>query len=177
MVSYDRKSRGREGIAGDMAKTAKRRAGRPTKPAVGTARVSLGLKVTAKTKLVVEALATASGRTQSQEAEFLIERALQIDEAHKSLGTTLESIKTTGIEAMLAREGWRVVRMRDQDENAAYLWAPPGHTWNPRSGFLSEEELKTGAWKSADQLDQLAAEEKAKEAPSKPEPRRKAAVD
>jgi hypothetical protein len=159
-----------------MARTAKRRTGRPTKPAVGTARVSLGLKVTASTKRVIEALAIVSGRTQSQEAEFLIERALQFDEAHKSMRATLESLKTNGIEGVLAREGWRVVHMRDQDENAAYLWAPPGHPWNPRSGFLSEEELKTGAWKSADQLDQLAAGEKAEEKPSEPEPRRKAGV-
>lgn len=159
-----------------MARTAQRRVGRPTKPAVGASRVSLGLKVTAATKRVIEALALASGRTQSQEAEFLIERALQFDEAHKSMRVTLESIKTNGIEGVLAREGWRVVRMRDEDENPAYLWAPPGHPWNPRSGFLSDEELKTGAWLSTEQLGQRAGEEKAKEKPSKPEPRRKAAV-
>ena len=121
-----------------MAKAAKRRTGRPTKPAVGASRVSLGLKVTTKTKLVIEALAVASGRTQSQQAEYLIERALQFDEAHKSMRVTLESIKTNGIEGVLAREGWRVVRLRDEDEKAAYLWAPP------RSSVESPEWLPDG---------------------------------
>jgi hypothetical protein len=155
-----------------MARTAKRRAGRPTKPAVGVSRVSLGLKVTASTKRMIEALAIVSGRTQSQEAEHLIERCLQYDKTMESTRTTLESLETNSIEHTLARKGWRLVRMRDQHENSADLWAPPGHQMNPRSGFLSDEEA--GAWRSAEQLDQLAAEEKAKEKPSKPEPRRKA---
>lgn len=148
-----------------MARAAKRRAGRPTKPTVGASRVSLGLKVTASTKRVIEALALASGRTQSQEAEFLFERALQFDEAHKSMRVTLELIETNGIEQVLTRKGWLLVRMRDQNENPAYLWAPPGHPWNPRSGFLSDEEV--AAWKPGG-VSSEAAEEKAKEKPSKP---------
>ena len=56
-----------------------KRIGRPIKPALPGERPSLGLRVTAATKELIEALARASGRTQSQEAEFLIERCLQYD--------------------------------------------------------------------------------------------------
>ena len=59
--------------------TAGKRIGRPIKPALPGERPSLGLKVSAATKALIEALARASGRTQSQEVEFLIERCLQYD--------------------------------------------------------------------------------------------------
>jgi uncharacterized protein (DUF1778 family) len=39
-------------------------------------RVSLGLKVTAEVKQRIDKAAQASGRTQSQEAELLLEKAL-----------------------------------------------------------------------------------------------------
>jgi hypothetical protein len=55
---------------------ASKRIGRPIRPALPGERPSLGLKVTAATKALIEALARASGRTQSQEAEFLIERCV-----------------------------------------------------------------------------------------------------
>jgi TraY domain len=53
-----------------------KRAGRPTKQAEAGTKVSLGLKVTADTKSRLEEEASKSGRTQSQEAEFRIERSL-----------------------------------------------------------------------------------------------------
>lgn len=53
-----------------------RRAGRPTKPPSPGTRASLGLKVTAQTKERIEAAARQSGRTQSQEAEWRLERSL-----------------------------------------------------------------------------------------------------
>jgi hypothetical protein len=56
-----------------------KRIGRPIKTALPGERPSLGLKVTAATKALIEALARASGRTQSAQAEFLIERCLQYD--------------------------------------------------------------------------------------------------
>jgi hypothetical protein len=59
--------------------TAGKRIGRPIKPALLGERPSLGLKVTAATKALIETLARASGRTQSAEAEFLIERCIQYD--------------------------------------------------------------------------------------------------
>jgi hypothetical protein len=56
-----------------------KRIGRPIKPALPGERPSLGLKVTAATKALIEALARTSGRTQSAQAEYLIERCLLYD--------------------------------------------------------------------------------------------------
>jgi hypothetical protein len=145
---------------------AARRAGRPIKPVIGVARVSLGLKVTTEVKRTVEALAVASGRSQSQEMEFLVERALQYERTLRSLGSTLASLETDNIEAALARKGWRLVHMLDQHGNSADLWAPPGHPWNPRSGFLSDEELNT--W-GPDGVSQKAKEKAEREKQSEPE--------
>jgi hypothetical protein len=118
--------RGQPVLAGVTQMVAKR-IGRPFKPAIGAARVALGLKVTGETKRMVEALARASGRTQSQQAEYLIERALQYDQIAKAMGTTLESFEQDSIEAALRRKGWRLVRVSDQNGNSTDLWAPPGH--------------------------------------------------
>jgi hypothetical protein len=57
-----------------------KRIGRPTKPAAPGTRVSLGLKVTGEIKKRLEDAALASGRTQSQEAEFRLENSFR-DEA------------------------------------------------------------------------------------------------
>jgi len=65
-----------------------KRIGRPIKPAMPGERPSLGLRVSAATKALVEALAARSGRTQSQEAEFLIERAIQYDSILIAMGMT-----------------------------------------------------------------------------------------
>ena len=60
----------------------KKRIGRPTKPGTAGQRNSLGLRVTAEIKRKIEAGALKSGRSQSQEAEFLIEEALLKEEAY-----------------------------------------------------------------------------------------------
>ncbi len=60
----------------------KKRIGRPTKPGTAGQRNSLGLRVTAEIKRKIEAGALKSGRSQSQEAEFLIEQALLKEEAY-----------------------------------------------------------------------------------------------
>jgi len=51
------------------------RRGRPTKQAKPGTKASLGLKVTASLKARLEEAAAASGRTQSQEAEYRLERS------------------------------------------------------------------------------------------------------
>ena len=51
------------------------RKGRPTKTAKPGTKASLGLKVTASLKSRLEEAAAASGRTQSQEAEYRLERS------------------------------------------------------------------------------------------------------
>lgn len=61
------------------------RRGRPTKSATPGTRASLGLKVTADLKARLEAAAAASGRTQSQEAEWRIDRSFREDEVMAEL--------------------------------------------------------------------------------------------
>jgi hypothetical protein len=58
---------------------ARKRMGRPTKPAVEGTRVSLGLRVTAEVKNKLEEAAIKSGRSISQEAELRIERSFEDD--------------------------------------------------------------------------------------------------
>ena len=54
-----------------------KRVGRPSKAPRKGARNSLGLRVTAETKNRLEAAAAASGRSQSQEVEFRLERSFR----------------------------------------------------------------------------------------------------
>ena len=64
-----------------MAREAKKRVGRPPRnPPTRGQRVSLGLKVTAEVKRHLDSAFRTSGRTQSQEAEHLIEKALAYDQ-------------------------------------------------------------------------------------------------
>jgi hypothetical protein len=110
--------------------TTAKRIGRPmNKPAKGT-RVSLGLKVTAEVKRHVDAAAQASGRTQSQEAEALIEKALQYDRVLAASGTTSEKL----LEGALRAVGYTPVHSPH-----GKIWLPPGYP-TQRSGFISPEE-------------------------------------
>ena len=54
-----------------------KRVGRPSKAPQKGARNSLGLRVTAETKNRLKAAVAASGRSQSQEAEFRLERSFR----------------------------------------------------------------------------------------------------
>jgi hypothetical protein len=58
-----------------MNQDAKKRIGRPPKEPVPGQRVSLGLKVTPEIKQRLDQEARKNGRTQSQQAEVMIERA------------------------------------------------------------------------------------------------------
>lgn len=60
--------------------SAKKRTGRPAKKPKPGSRVSLGLKVTAQMKELLDAQAKASGRTQSQEAELRLEQTFWQEE-------------------------------------------------------------------------------------------------
>jgi len=55
----------------------KKKTGRPTKPGKKGERVPLGLRVTASLKEQLDSAALKSGRSQSQEAEFRLERSFQ----------------------------------------------------------------------------------------------------
>lgn len=62
-----------------MAKSGKR--GRPTKAPKAGERVPLGLRVTAEMKRKLDAASERSGRSQSQEAEFRMERSFSEEDA------------------------------------------------------------------------------------------------
>lgn len=66
------------------------RRGRPFTEPVAGKRAPLSLLVRAEIKRVVDDLARASGRTQSQEAEILIERCLVYD---RCFGNTTAALK------------------------------------------------------------------------------------
>ena len=58
-----------------------KRIGRPVKKPKPRTRVSLGLKVTPRIKTKLDAAARSSGRTQSQEAERLLEQSFSEEDA------------------------------------------------------------------------------------------------
>jgi hypothetical protein len=86
---------------------ARKHIGRPIKPALPGERPSLGLKVTAATKALIEALARASGRTQSAEAEFLIERCLQYDRTLMAMRVTERELSTAQARVVTLKHGKR----------------------------------------------------------------------
>jgi hypothetical protein len=94
-----------------------KRIGRPIKPALPGERPSLGLKVTAATKALIEALARASGRTQSQEAEFLIERCLQYDRTLTAMQVTERELAAAQARVVTLKRGQRADG-EDADEPA-----------------------------------------------------------
>jgi hypothetical protein len=94
-----------------------RRIGRPIKPALPGERPSLGLKVTAATKALIEALARSSGRTQSAEAEFLIERCLQYDRTLMAMRVTERELSAAQARFVTLKRGKRAAGV-DADEPA-----------------------------------------------------------
>ena len=119
----------------DMTKPAKR-IGRPLKRAVGRDRLPLGLKVTAKMKRYIDKLARDSGRTQSQEAELLMESALEFKITLGSMRTTLAEMETQNIDAVLFRLGYTPIR-HVHEGKAWKLWAEPGFPGVERPAFVS----------------------------------------
>jgi hypothetical protein len=116
-----------------MTKEAKR-IGRPMKAPARGKRVSLGLKVTAEVKRHIDSAARASGRTQSQEAEILIERALQYDRMLGAMRTTLAQIEDGNIAAAMQRKGYT-----PQHTHRGTIWEPPGYR-DDHSGFIPPED-------------------------------------
>ena len=116
-----------------MAKA--KRIGRPLNPPSPKGqRVSLGLKVRAEVKALVDREALKTGRTQSQEAELLIERCLQYDRTLAAMRMTLADMEKGSVEAALFRLGYTPIRTI-KDGKAYKLWAEPGFPVE-RSGFV-----------------------------------------
>jgi len=121
-----------------MSQPAKKRIGRPVKPpGKGTKRVSLGLKVNDEIKDDLDKLAAKSGRTQSQEAERLIEIALRFDELLEGMRADVRRIRDGNVEAAFRAAGYTEARLPDGRK----AWLPKGYL-PKQSGFVppAEEE-------------------------------------
>src|SRR6266566_5666742 len=106
MVSTDRKKLGHRRGA-KMTEKEKRRIGRPMKKSArGEKRASLGLKVRVAVKKQIDEAAKDSGRTQSQEAEALIERCLTYDVMLKAMNQTIADIAKGNVEAAFRSAGY-----------------------------------------------------------------------
>jgi hypothetical protein len=139
-----------------MAREAKKRIGRPPRnPPTRGKRVSLGLKVTAEVKRHLDSAFRTSGRTQSQEAEHLIEKALAYDQMLDAIHTTFAAFPRSGrtrlqdehyaervlaiakeieggsVEAALRRRNWR------RDGTTGH-WIPPEVHRLPPDGFIEQ---------------------------------------
>src|ERR1700730_4542172 len=89
-----------------MGREAKKRIGRPPRnPPTRGKRVSLGLKVTAEVKRHLDSAFRTSGRTQSQEAEHLIEKALAYDQMLDaiSIPTSIPPFRKSGLARLQQR--------------------------------------------------------------------------
>jgi hypothetical protein len=116
-----------------MTKEAKR-IGRPLKPPAKGKRVSLGLKVTAEAKRHIDKAAQDSGRTQSQEAERLIESALLYAEMFKAMNTPDKKL----LASVFRKAGYTPRHTPYGD-----IWLPQGHPAAEKSpGFMTDAEAE-----------------------------------
>jgi predicted transcriptional regulator len=110
-----------------------RRIGRPMKAPARGKRVSLGLKVRAEVKQRIDSAARATGRTQSQEAEALIEQALTYNTMLSAMNTSMQEIAKGNIEAAFRKAGYTAAH-----SSHGKIWVPQGYPM-PRSGFIDQE--------------------------------------
>jgi hypothetical protein len=116
--------------------TSPKRIGRPLKPPSKGKRAPLSLLVRPDLKREIDKLATVNGRTQSAEAEALIERALAVEGTLKAMGTTLPQLRWKTAEAILRERGHLPKHTPHGD-----IWYPPGHPDAPQAaGFIAPEE-------------------------------------
>jgi hypothetical protein len=120
---------------GHQVTTKAKRRGRPFKPPKPGKRAPLSLLVRAEIKALVDERAKASGRTQSQEAEAMIERCLTYDQMMESMRTNLAELEKGSVEAVLWRLGYAPIR-QFIDGKVCKAWAEPGFPGIERSGFV-----------------------------------------
>jgi protein-disulfide isomerase-like protein with CxxC motif len=102
-------------------------------------RVPLGLKVTADVKAKIDAVAKASGRTQSQEAERLIERAFTYDSIMAAMNLTAEQMKKQNDEAAFRSAGYKHYWTTTRDGKTYKVWVEADFPIE-KSGFRKVEE-------------------------------------
>jgi hypothetical protein len=113
--------------------TKAKRRGRPFKAPKAGKRAPLSLLVRAEIKQLVDERAKASGRTQSQEAEMLIERCLQFESV---LGT-----EAGAVQQLLWRYGYtRLGISNPRTGERGFAWAEPGVI--EESGFVPADQVE-----------------------------------
>ena len=112
-----------------MAAEKKRRGpGRPVKPVPrGTKRIQVSMILRAEIKTRVDKEAKVSGRTFSQTGEWLLERALALDDVLKSMNRSLSGIDRENFEMEMIRRGY--TKLRDPERTRRLYMAKP---WSPR---------------------------------------------
>jgi hypothetical protein len=113
--------------------TTTKRRGRPFKAPKAGKRAPLSLLVRAEIKHLVDERAKASGRTQSQEAEAMIERCLTYDQTLEAMRTTLADMQKDSVEAALFKFGYTAIRVPKPDR-VWKVWAEPGFPGFERGG-------------------------------------------
>lgn len=100
-------------------------------------RYPLNMRTTFEVRSKLEAAADAAGRSLAQEAEFLIERALQYDIMLAAMNTSLPEIAQRNAEAALRARGYT-----PKHSPHGNVWYPPGHPEEApeRSSFIAPEE-------------------------------------
>ena len=130
-------------------KISARRTGRPIRPAVPGARVSLGLKVTPDIKTKLDAATRITGRTQSHEAEVRLESTFVKDDAFG--GASARQV------AMLMGAAFTLAGSRKGQEMRVKDWANDGDCFF--AGMQSVlGELMTHAPRPLTKLEGLALE-------------------
>jgi hypothetical protein len=97
-----------------------KRIGRPFKEPTKGKRAALGLLVRPEMKRLVDKRAKDNSRTQSQEAEAMLEGYLQYEQLVEA---TRQRLTEQLIESILLRHLWTRVRISKEGE----LWASPGY--------------------------------------------------
>ncbi len=113
--------------------------GRPTKAPPPGAKASLGLKVTASLKARLEQAAEASGRTQSQEAEYRLERSFERQDLLVDLLSTAFGQKPAGYMMLM------MIAFSDAGRAAGHLVDPVG---TQLKDWTEDEWAKNEAWKA-----------------------------
>jgi hypothetical protein len=113
------------------APSKKRGPGRPTKPPPrGKKRIQVSMILSAETKKRLDQEAKVSGRTLSQVGEWLIDRALTLDDTLKQMNRSLTGIDRENFEIEMRRRGYTKL-----NDPRGVVWLPPGAPVE-RSGFI-----------------------------------------
>ena len=83
--------------------------------------MSLGLRVSAAIKNRIDADAHANGRTQSAQAELMLEKLYAYEATLAGMKVTLEEIEAGNVDAALRRRGYHPLRSPH-----GIIWLPPG---------------------------------------------------